>query len=213
VAAAQSRVICNECHPLHSWLRPHNTVSTIYSWPAQLKLTRCSFWEALSGFCSRQIPYSDSQINRLCISPNKAFVAAAGGQHVKLYSCKGNDPNPILSFEGHTGNITGIGFHCDAKWMVTSSEDGTVKIWDTKTATVQRNYGHGCPVNDVVIHPNQGELISCDRNGSIRIWDLAENKCSHQLFPEDDVSIASITIASDGSMFCAGNNSVSRAIF
>jgi G protein beta subunit-like protein len=74
---------------------------------------------------------------------------------------------------------------------------------------VQRNYTHGVPVNDVVIHPNQGELISCDRGGNVRIWDLGENKCSHQLIPEDDVSVASVTVASDGSMVCAGNNAVS----
>lgn len=43
--------------------------------------------------------------------------------------------------------------------MVTSSEDGTVKIWDRGRGTIQRNYTHGVPVNDVAIHPNQGGLI------------------------------------------------------
>ena len=96
--------------------------------------------------------------------------------------------------------------------MVTSSEDGTVKIWDTKTAGVQRNYTHGSPVNDVVIHPNQGELISCDRGGNIRVWDLGENKCSHQLIPEDDVPVSSVTVATDGGMLCAGNNTVGEIL-
>ena len=94
--------------------------------------------------------------------------------------------------------------------MVTSSEDGAVKIWDTRTGSIQRNYHHGCPVNDVVIHPNQGELISCDRGGNVRIWDLGENKCTHQLIPEEDVSVSSVTVASDGTLLCAGNNSVSE---
>lgn len=94
--------------------------------------------------------------------------------------------------------------------MVTSSEDGTVKIWDTRSGHVQRNYSHGAPVNDVVIHPNQGELISCDRAGNVRVWDLGENKCSHQLVPEDDQSISSVSVASDGSMLVAGNNAVSN---
>ncbi|KAH8199962.1 hypothetical protein TruAng_005901 [Truncatella angustata] len=90
--------------------------------------------------------------------------------------------------------------------MVTSSEDGTVKIWETRSGTIQRSYNHGSPVNDVVIHPNQGEIISCDRSGSVRIWDLAENNCSHQLIPEEDVSVSSVTVASDGSLLCAANN-------
>jgi len=91
--------------------------------------------------------------------------------------------------------------------MVTSSEDGTVKIWETRTGTIQRSYNHASPVNDVVIHPNQGEIISCDRAGSVRIWDLAENNCSHELIPEEDVSVSSVTVASDGSLLCAANNS------
>lgn len=92
--------------------------------------------------------------------------------------------------------------------MVTSSEDGTVKIWETRTGSIQRSYNHGHPANDVVIHPNQGEIISCDRSGSVRIWDLAENTCAHELIPEEDVSVSSVTVASDGSLLCAANTAV-----
>ncbi|KAI1370519.1 quinon protein alcohol dehydrogenase-like superfamily [Hypoxylon crocopeplum] len=164
------------------------------------------FWEALSGICSRTIQHPDSQVNRLCISPDKRFLAAAGHHTVKLYDIKSTNPNPLLTFEGHTGNVTGVAFHCEGKWMVTSSEDGTVKIWETRSGTIQRSYNHGSAVNDVVIHPNQGEIISCDRNGSVRVWDLAENNCSHQLIPEEDVAVSSVTVASDGSLLCAANN-------
>ncbi|KAL7927853.1 WD40-repeat-containing domain protein [Trichoderma austrokoningii] len=163
------------------------------------------FWEALSGICSRTIQHPDSQVNRLCISPDKRYLAAAGHHTVKLYDIKSTNPNPLLTFEGHTGNITGVAFHCEGKWMVTSSEDGCVKIWETRTGSIQRSYNHGHPANDVVIHPNQGEIISCDRSGSVRIWDLAENTCAHELIPEEDVSVSSVTVASDGSLLCAAN--------
>ncbi|KAI1004936.1 Target of rapamycin complex subunit wat1 [Podosphaera aphanis] len=165
------------------------------------------FWEALSGICCRTIQHSDSQVNRLCISPDKRFLAAAGHHTVKLFDINSSNPSSILNFEGHSGNITGVAFHCEGKWMVTSSEDGFVKIWETRSGAVQRSYNHGCPVTDVVIHPNQGEIISCDRGGNVRIWDLAENNCLHQLVPEEDVPVASVTVATDGSILCAGTNS------
>ena len=167
------------------------------------------FWEALSGICSRTIQHPESQVNRLCISPDKKLLAAAGHEDVKLYDIRSTNPSPTLVLKGHAGNVTGVAFQCEGKWIVTSSEDGAVKIWDTKTGTVQRNYPHGVAVNDVVIHPNQGELISCDRGGNVRIWDLGENKCTHQLVPEDDVAVASVTVAADGTLLCAGNNTVS----
>ena len=82
----------------------------------------------------------------------------------------------------------------------------------SRTSQVQRNYHHEAPVNDAVIHPNQGELISCDQAGSVKIWDLGENVCTHELVPDEDVAIRTITIASDGGTLVAGNDHVSRPL-
>ena len=38
----------------------------------------------------------------------------------------------VATFDGHTGNVTAVGFHCEGKWMVSGSEDGTLKIWDIR---------------------------------------------------------------------------------
>ena len=46
---------------------------------------------------------------------------------------------------------------------------------------VQRDYELKVPVNDVIIHPNQGELISCDQSGSIKVWDLSANENTYKL--------------------------------
>ena len=54
------------------------------------------FWEALSGICSRTIQHTDSQVNRLCISPDKKYIAAAGNQHVRLYDVNSTNPNPVI---------------------------------------------------------------------------------------------------------------------
>ncbi|KAF8002628.1 hypothetical protein HF325_003593 [Metschnikowia pulcherrima] len=189
------------------------------------------FWDALTGVCSRTIQHTDSQVNRLEITSDKRFLAAAGNLYVRLYDIRqtGNSgpsasssaapngsqgPNsgaassqsPAMTFEGHTGNVTSLAFQADNRWMVLLLEDGTVKVWDVRSPSVQRNYRHHCAVNEVVIHPNQGELILCDHDGNIRIWDLGENQCTHHLIPEDDVPINSLSVASDGSMLVAGNN-------
>lgn len=74
------------------------------------------------------------------------------------------------------------------------------------TSRAQRVYDHRAPVNDVVIHPNQGELVSCDQRGSVKVWDLGENGCSHELVPEEEVPMRSVTVASDGSSLVAAND-------
>lgn len=164
------------------------------------------FWEALSGICNRTIQSGDGQVNRMAISPDKRYLACASVHSVLLYDIRTSNPQPVMKFEGHYGNVTAVAIQADGKWMVTSSEDGSVKVWDMKTGSIQRNYKHNCAVNDVVIHPNQGEVISCDNEGNVRIWDLSENTCTHQLIPEEDVAVRSVSVASDGSMLVAGNN-------
>ncbi|KGB78979.1 G protein beta subunit-like protein [Cryptococcus deuterogattii 99/473] len=167
------------------------------------------FWEAWSGICYRQITLSPQwkQVNRLAISPNKAYVAAAGNATVRIWDIQSLSNTPIATLEGHTGNVVALAYSALGKWIVTGSEDGTVKVWDTRTAQTQRIYLHDCPVNDVVIHPNQGELISCDQSGSVKIWDLAENTCTHELVPDEDVPIRSVSISSDGNTLVAANDS------
>ncbi|KAM0792009.1 hypothetical protein ACM66B_007120 [Microbotryomycetes sp. NB124-2] len=171
------------------------------------------FWEAWSGVCSRTINHQEHQVNRLSISPDKRFLAAAGHGTVKLYDIAatasgagGANVGPLVTLTGHTSNVTSLAWHAEGKWLVSGSEDGTVKIWDIRTATPQRNYAHFSPVNDVALHSNQGELISCDQNGAIKIWDLGADCCSHDLLPEEDVPMRSVSIASDGSTLVAGNH-------
>jgi WD40 repeat protein len=42
----------------------------------------------------------------------------------------------IASLDGHTGNITALAYSAQGKWVVTGSEDGTVKVWDTRSVAV-----------------------------------------------------------------------------
>ena len=46
-------------------------------------------------------------------------------QTCRLYEVNSNNPQPLISYDGHAGNVTSLGFQKDGKWMYSGSEDGT----------------------------------------------------------------------------------------
>lgn len=112
----------------------------------------------------------------------------------------------MLSFDGHAGNVTAVGFQKDATWLFSGSEDGTVKLWDVRAPGCQREYASRAPVNAAVLHPNQGELISGDAAGNVRVWDLAAGACATELVPEVGTPVRSLAVAADGSLVVAANS-------
>ncbi|RLN53037.1 hypothetical protein BBJ29_009352 [Phytophthora kernoviae] len=168
------------------------------------------FWEAASGTCNRTVKYPDSQVNCLQITPDKKYIAAAGNPHIRLFEINSNNPNHVTSYDGHASNVTSLGFQRHGKWMYSCSDDGSVKIWDLRAPGCQRSYDAGVPLNSVVLHPNQAELLVGDQNGYIRVYDLTANAMVTKLEPPTgdagESGIRSVDIVRDGSALVAANN-------
>lgn len=43
-----------------------------------------------------------------------------------------NNSNPVVNFDGVSKNVTSLGFQVDGKWMYTTGEDCTCRIWDLR---------------------------------------------------------------------------------
>lgn len=55
-----------------------------------------------------------------------------GYKLIRMYDLSSSNPNPVLSYEGITKNITGVGFQEDSNWMYTCGEDGNARVWDLR---------------------------------------------------------------------------------
>lgn len=132
------------------------------------------FWEAPSGVCSRILKYPDSQVNKLEITPDKQFLAAAGNPHIRLYEiANAEHQSPVLTLEGHTSSVTSFGFQRDGRYLYSGSEDGTIKLWDLRNPTYSRSFDAKAPVRSVALRVDRDEIISGDANGQVKVWDLS----------------------------------------
>ena len=165
------------------------------------------FWQAHSGTCMRTVQHPDSQVNAMEITPDRQLLSAAGYQHIRMYDIPSGNPNPVINYDGVSKNVTAVGFQEDGKWMFTGGEDRSVRIWDMRSRNLQCQhiFQVNSPVNTVVLHPNQVQLIVGDQSGAIYMWDLKTNH-NEQLIPETDAVIQSVSIDREGRFMAATND-------
>ena len=117
-----------------------------------------------------------------------------------------------MNYEGVVKNVMSVGFQEQGKWMYTGGEDGTVKIWDCRKRNLQcqRMFTAQSPVNSVVLHPNQQDLVIGDQNGTVSIWNLRQGvEQAEHIVPEPGASIQCVSVDCQGIILKTAFKSVS----
>ena len=109
------------------------------------------------------------------------YILAGGNPHIRLYEIANSEhQQPVLTLEGHTASVTSLGFQRDGRYLYSSSEDGTIKLWDLRNPTYSRSFDVKAPVRSVALRSDRDEIISGDAAGNITVWDLGGNGRSNE---------------------------------
>ncbi len=93
----------------------------------------------------------------------RVLYAAAGGVTVQAFDADTGRPLPV-AFKGHTGWIQSIVLSRDGGRMLTGSDDGTGRVWDTAT-------GHAGIVRDARFSPAGDAVVPAGEDGTARVRD------------------------------------------
>lgn len=120
-----------------------------------------------------------------CLEFNQDSTLVAGGfqdSYIKLWSLDGRPLKSLLKRDthnnensrkliGHSGPVYGLSFSPDNRYLISSSEDKTARLWSLDTYTALVSYkGHNQPVWDVKFSPMGHYFATASHDQTARLW-------------------------------------------
>lgn len=88
----------------------------------------------------------------------------------------------LFTLSGHQSEVTDIVINADKKYLVSSSKDKTIRIWDIKNKScLQVLQGHKDWVRSVLINADNTKIISGGDDWTIKVWDIKTASCENTL--------------------------------
>ncbi|MFO0952744.1 MAG: protein kinase [Isosphaeraceae bacterium] len=123
------------------------------------------------------------------------LIAMSGGSKIVL---RGAEPGGLRQeLAGHDRSVTGLAFSPDDSLLASSSEDGTIRIWETASGGLRSTLrGPAGNVNSVEFSPD-GKRLACAIQGKQAIlWDVATGR-EERSFPHA-LAVQAVAFRPDG---------------
>jgi WD40 repeat protein/basic membrane lipoprotein Med (substrate-binding protein (PBP1-ABC) superfamily) len=112
----------------------------------------------------------------------------------------------LVTFQGHTDDVSAISFSPDGKQVATASLDGTAKVWDATDGEELWTLGsHNADVTSVAYSPDGKRIASASRDGTVKVWDVL-TKQEILTLTGDRSGINSLAFNRDGNRLAVGGD-------
>ena len=99
---------------------------------------------------------------------------------------------------GHSSSIKSVFFTSDGAYLISASEDRTIKIWEAATGRELRTLRHAEPLTAMALSPDDKTIIAADEKGNINLWNLPTGKSLGKLSGKPTPGISSLSFSPDG---------------
>ncbi|AOX00430.1 hypothetical protein BJP34_14050 [Moorena producens PAL-8-15-08-1] len=107
--------------------------------------------------------------------------------------------------QGYTADVTEIAFSPDGKQIISGSDDGTVRLWNTETGQLIHTLeGHTDDVNGIAFSPDGKQILSGSYDDTLRLWDTETGQLIHTLEGHTS-SVTEIAFSRDGKQILSGS--------
>ncbi len=137
----------------------------------------------VSGSIDRTVALWDlfAPTRNVTVSEDGSLMATSQGSTVSLWDRRSDSKAPLATLYGHTGDIVALALNSDGSVLASSGLDGTIRLWDTKSAApiappLTRDGGN---VITLDLSPDGSTLVTGSDKGEVVLWDVASQKVVH----------------------------------
>ena len=107
---------------------------------------------------------------------------------------------------GHTDWVMSVIFNHDGKQLISSSEVGTIKLWDIDTGREIRTFlGHTHSANSISLSSDGKQIISGSADKTVKLWDI-DIGLEIKTFSAHTGSVNSVCFSPDGKFIISGSD-------
>jgi WD40 repeat protein len=166
-------------------------------------------WDVETGKEVRRLDGLARFINAVVLAPSGKEALLCGDDIIHLVDLKSG--KELRTFTGHTASVTSVAFSPDGKQVVSASDDGTVRLWETASGRVMRSFiGHDSYVKGVAFSTDGKRILSGGTDTTVRLWDANSGK-ELRRFGKHSATVLTVAFAPDDrSTVSAGNDAEVR---
>ncbi|TCD66559.1 hypothetical protein EIP91_001227 [Steccherinum ochraceum] len=132
-------------------------------------------WNYRMGVLVDRFEEHEGPVRAVAIHPSRALLVTGGDDYkIKVWDIRPQNRRCLFTLHGHLDYIRTVQFHHEMPWILSASDDQTIRIWNsTSRNCIAILTGHSHYVMSAQFHPKEDLVVSASQDQTVRVWDIS----------------------------------------